>query len=334
MAGLVERNQVGKREDLADIITCVDAKATPFFSMVPKDSELTNPEMQWPVDNYPEVSFDGVPEDQDVTTFENFASGRAILHNYIQIFERKPKVSRLAQNLTDVAGVGRKKEMARATAKGLTMIKRDIEAALCSDHEAQADDGTVGYRTRGLGKWIDSSAQSVFPVDSNYRTPTGSLDNTAMASLTETVINNIMESAYGQHGNRDKVYATFCGTKVKRKFTEFTIWQPNVSSTIGYLRTYQQDSTAKISNNVDVLEGDFGTVELHPSLFLAKDQSSAAQARRAYFVDMDMVAIRWNKMPDFRSFEDKGGGPRGLIEAILGLVVRNPLGLGKLYATT
>ena len=38
MAGLVERNQVGKREDLADIISIVDAKKTPFTSMVKKGS--------------------------------------------------------------------------------------------------------------------------------------------------------------------------------------------------------------------------------------------------------------------------------------------------------
>jgi hypothetical protein len=36
MAELFERNQVGKREDLANIIAMVDAKDTPVSSMIPK----------------------------------------------------------------------------------------------------------------------------------------------------------------------------------------------------------------------------------------------------------------------------------------------------------
>jgi hypothetical protein len=333
MPELVERLQVGKREDLADVIAVVDAKTCPFISMVPKGTELTNALMEWQMDNYPDPAFDGVVDNQDVTVFENLSEGRVGASNYIQIFERKPKVSRLAQNVSDVAGIGKKKEMAKQVAKGLVMIKRDMESAFCSDHDAQADDGAVGYRTRGAGSWITNTAQTVLPVNVNYRTPTGSLNNTAMASLTETLVNDLLESIYDQTGV-NKTMILLCGTKLKRRFTEFSIYQPSVSATVGTLRTYNQEGNRKIVASIDFLEGDFGSLELHPSKFLAKDASTAAQARRGYVLDMDMFELRYNTMPNFRPLEDQGGGPRGLIEAIAGLVCKSPLGLGKFYATT
>ncbi len=334
MPELLERNQVGKKADLADYITVADARATPLLSMIPKGTEPANTLMQWPVDNYPEPKFDGVLDNKDVTDFENAAENRAIVKNYVQIFERKPKVSRLAENVSDVAGVGKKKEMAKAVAKMIVAIKRDIESSFCSDRDCQAENGTDPYRNRGLGSWISNAAQSTEPVPANYRTPAGNLNNEAMATLTEKHIQDVMESIWTQTG-QTKRFIGLCGSKFKRAITDMTCYQPGVSSNIAALRTYNADlSGKKIVATVDFISGDFGEIELLPSAFLARDQVSTTSTRRCYILDMEMLEVRWNQMPTFRPLENQGGGPRGLIEAICGLVVKNPLGLAKFYPTT
>jgi len=43
---------------------------------------------------------------------------------------------------------------------------------------------------------------------------------------------------------------------------------------------------------------------------------------------MDMVEVRYAKLPQVKDLPDAGGGPARLIEAIAGLVVKNPSGFG------
>src|SRR3990167_5691574 len=101
MPELTDRNQVGKREDLSDVIAVVDARAMPFTTMCPKGSEPANSLFDWQVDKFADPSFAGVTETKDVTEFENAAKDRRKLSGRIQIFERKPKVGRVAENVNN-----------------------------------------------------------------------------------------------------------------------------------------------------------------------------------------------------------------------------------------
>lgn len=336
MAQLLEKDQIGKREDLADLIAVVDAKSTPLISMIRKGKKPANTLTQWQADSNPAESFSGVVDGLDVDTstdLENMASGRKLLKNYVQKFRRVPAVSDLAEEV-DVAGIGAKGEMAAAVAKGLRMIKRDIESAFGADVDLQADaGGSTPYLTRGLGKWIQNGAQGTLPVDSAFRTPAASINSTAIASLTETEVQDLLESIYQQTGEAGKTFVLYCGSKLKRRFTQFTEFQAGVSSEVGVLRTYNKGDGRKIVQTVDFFQGDFGALELHPSTFLAKDQAEAVQLRRGYVINPDLVEIRYMRMPRVRQLEDRGGGPRALIDAIACLVVHNPLGLGKFAAT-
>lgn len=333
MAELLERNQAAKKKDIADFMTIVDAKGTPFFAMVPKGDKLVNSLHSWPVDKFPEPSFDGVVDGKDIDETENMLGDVAELEGRVQIFRRVPKVSMLSEELTDAAGIGQKQAMAKSVKKSFTMLKRDIESASCSDRDSQKDNGTKAYRFRGLGTWAQSTAQTDLPVDEDYRTPAGSILTTPVDDTTEDDVNDVMESQFDQTGER-KTFTFLCGTKWKRRFTAFSVYQPNVSSTVSAIRTYNQDSTKKISNNIETFEGDFGTLELMVSQFLARDQVAATRSRRAYILDMEMLEMRWNIMPRYRVLEDKGGGPRGIVEAVCALVVKNPLGLAKFASTS
>jgi hypothetical protein len=60
---------------------------------------------------------------------------------------------------------------------------------------------------------------------------------------------------------------------------------------------------------------------------------AAVQNGRGYVLDMDMVELRYNRKPRFQELEDRGGGPRGIVDAICALCVKSPLALGKFAPT-
>ena len=149
------------------------------------------------------------------------------------------------------------------------------------------------------------------------------------ASLTEANVQDVLQSIYEQTG-KVSTYSLICGPNLKRAFTGFTRTQFASTNVASAIRTLNQDAEAKkITSTVDIFEGDFGTLELIPSLFLAKNASTAEQLSRGYVLDMDMVELRYNRKPRFQELEDRGGGSRGIVDAICALCVKSPLGLGK-----
>ena len=341
MPGLLEINQVGKREDFADVIATVDAKNLPFTSMVPKGSEPANSIFDWQADAYDGPIMGGIVDGVDVlnTDYVNEAAHRAKLHGRIQKFRKAFMVSDIAQNVSDVAGIGKRGEMKRAISRCIVEVKRNMEATFCSDQDSAADNGTTQpYLTRGAGRWITSVAQTDLPVPPAYLTPATSILNMTTATMLETDINGICESVYRQTGQQ-KDYDLLCGTAVKKLFSSFAAWVPNAVTTVP-LRRFNQDADSKaIINTVDFWQGDFGSCKLILSLFLAADATGTpgvianVQNGRAYLIDWDLWELRYNRQPQFKENPDLGGGPRGYIDAIAGLAMFNPLGCGKVAPT-
>jgi hypothetical protein len=335
MAGLFEINQVAKREDLMDILTRVDEKATPFVSMVSRGSTPKNTYMEWPVDAYADPNVGtGVIDGTDVSTYENAAEQRALLSSYLQTFRRTAKVSRLAQSVSDVAGVS--DEISNAiSVKGVELL-RDMESAMLSDQEHQVDTGSVAYLLRGLGVWLRDTTnltaagagsvagQSLHQVPAAFRS---SVEGTATASLTETILQTLLQTLWTNTGMRGD-YKLFCDATLRRRFTDFT----RTIATAGYSGrdfNFKGDST-KVSNTTTIFDGDFGTVEVIADNFIGYSSTGAAQeAGRGYLVDMNKVDIRMHKNPTVERFEDQGGGERFMIEARASLCVRNPLGMAQ-----
>jgi hypothetical protein len=268
-------------------------------------------------------SVDGV----DVSAYENLNSGRAVLTNYVQVFQRAIRVSPLSVDVSIVAGL--RDELAGMVAKGIKTLKRDMELTVCSDNAAQVDaGGTTPYLTKALGVWIANAAGTVAPIATAYLTPTTSINTTATASFAETDAQGVLTSIYGQTGQM-KTYDTVVGPTLKRAFSNL-LYTATASGTDAYqsIRTLQRDAYSDtISSSVDLFEGDFGSLRLHPTLF-------NHNAFRGYVLDMDLLELRYTSLPQVTELPDAGGGPARLIKAVAGLVCKNPLGLGKFAATS
>jgi len=326
------------REDLADYIAIVDAKSTPFVSMAPKGRDIGNMQFSWQVDNYGAPVLAGVVDGTDVTvaSASNPVVNRTRLNNYGQAFRRDLRIGFIAET-QDVAGVT--DELANGIAKKLVEIKRDMESTfLCTNQAAQADNGTNPYLTGSMGNWLNSTNASNIGAcasGSPFLPASGAVDTTASASFTEATAQNVLTAIYGVTGTfRD--YDCILGSTLKRAFTNLTASATTTtanSSTIAAtsVRTFNQDlGSDTFKASIDLFEGDFGRLILHPSTFLGGKTSTSltAQAFKGYVIPMDMVEVRYAKLPQVKNLPDAGGGPARLIEAIAGLVCKNPSGFG------
>jgi len=356
MAMLTERtlsqsNKLGRREEIANLISLVDAKDTPFSSMAKKGAQPQQTLFRWQVDALPDPKTDGVVDGTDVTSgdYENYVKTdarqyRNELAAYIQIFRRSVRVSKLTQSsVTNIAGV--KDELANNVAKGMTMLKRDMEKTFCSANSSQAEktvSGTlVPYKTRGLDKWLTKAAdkdtnESTTLVPDEFCLPYNASDATSSSiatgsvnDLDETTVQNVLTSIYKQTG-QFKSYDALLGPILKRAFTNLTYTTRSTGSTDTNVavRQFNRDAAdATYTASIDVFEGDFGALRLHPSLFLKNHTVG-------YVIPFDLVEIRYGgNIAEVTNLPDYGGGPARMIEAVAGLCVHNPLGFGKFDLT-
>jgi hypothetical protein len=324
MAGVFERTQVGKREDLADYITNVDTHNTPFTSRIKASKKLVRAVFDFQMEAYPQPRRGGVVDGKDAAEWE-LITERALAHGVAQKFWRLPKVSDFAEHVTDVAGV--KSEMARQVRHALIMLKRDMEVTFCAaDQECQLDNGVVPYLTRSLGKWLQSTAQALYPVAEAFRTPAAQVDATAIGSTTEATIRAVCKSLWTQTGAR-KTFPFLMGTDLKEKVSTF----PQVSSVSANDLRRIATPADKLAQMVNVLTNDFATLQLELSNWLATD--TAYSAKRGFVLDVENIELRYNRMPRVFPQDDKGGGPRSIVDAIAALAVKNPLGSAKFAAT-
>jgi hypothetical protein len=347
MAILTEPNLSGrgKREDLADMISMVDAKDTPFTSMARKGSKPGNMYFRWQADSNPAPKVGGTVDGTDVTSnqYVNWDVGyRAELANYAQVFRMDPvRVSKLSTDIAQVAGV--RDELAYNVSKSILQCKRSIETTLCSNQTAQQDNGTVPYLTAGIQTWI-STAGTGTPtpgdIPSIFRTPTDSILTGASSSMTDTAVQGLLKSIYNQTGQY-RSYDAIVGTDLKRAFTGLLgTTALTTTSTAGVLgagatkvQTFQRDASAEAYiQSVDVFQGDFGTVKLHPTVFLGTISSGVwtVTPYKGLVLNMDLIEVRYGgNVAAVQALPDFGAGAARLVEAVCGLVVGNPLGLGK-----
>lgn len=335
MAGIVERSQNLKREDLSDLLTVIDKRATPLLSQIRRGSAPRNSLIEWGLDShkvnmvqaatYTSGVSDQLPIDgADITSddFENY-DNRVKCQMYVQYARRVPKVSRLANMVSDIAGVGYKKEMSRSISKALTTHKRDLESTLCSSQECAAETATSPYQTRGLGKYIQSGAQAVNAIPAEFRTPTGSIKSVAGASnAAEEDIRDILQSIYDQTGEANKTFFGLCGTTMKQAISNMSLF---TSRTDNIVVSNRDTDTNRLNAAIDIIDSDFGTVTLNLSSYLEQQARSGGSYDASvgkgtlYILNTDQLEVAFAEDTSVRELQDNGGGARSIIESVFAL---------------
>tara|TARA_R100001163_G_C5054216_1_gene190758 strand:+ start:898 stop:1767 length:870 start_codon:yes stop_codon:yes gene_type:complete len=267
------------------------------------------------VDDLSTANFDGVNEGEDVTAFDNKAANRARIGNYIQKFRRTYAVSDIAE-LVDTAGVAN--EFAASEAKAVREIKRDLEAAVCSAQDRQADSGAgAPYKTRGMFKWLGVGGQP-----SDVPAFAQNVANDTTGTQTEATFNGVLQSLYEANGMPGGQLTLIAGPQLKKEISDFA----RQAGGAGFAFSVTQPAESKkITLTVNLYEGDFGTVAIVPSVFLNRTSgSSTIDGDAGLLIDPEYVAIHTLKAESNSELENQGGGRRGFCDVIAGLACHMP----------
>ena len=307
-------NTQGQREDLSDVLTILEPESTPFVSMANK-ATATGTFFEVQVDDLSVVDFSGVGEGEDVTSFSNKAENRARIGNYIQKFRRTYAVSDIAE-LVDTAGVAN--EFAASEAKAVREIKRDLEAAVCSAQDRQADSGAgAPYKTRGMFKWLGVGGQP-----SDVPAFAQNVANDTTGTQTEATFNSVLQELYEANGMPGGQLTLIAGPQLKKEISDFA----RQAGGAGFSFSVTQPAESKkITLTVNLYEGDFGTAAIVPSVFLNRTSgSSTIDGDAGLLIDPEYVAIHTLKAESNSELENQGGGRRGFCDVIAGLACHMP----------
>jgi len=307
---------IGNREDLSDVLTILAPEETPILSLASK-SKATSTFHEWVVDSLATPQTTGISEGTDITAFDDKFSGRARLGNYVQIFRRDYLVSNLQQAVTSVGPAN----VAQAEAKCMRELKRDAEAAICSNNDRSVEDGAgTPYALRGLGDWIDNAGPSDVPAA--FRTPSASIE---ASSLIESKFNDILGSIFtrtGEMGNLTLV-ANVALRKVIANFTR----NDGGASNDNIYNVNQDAVTKKITLSVSLFDSDFGLVRIingNPACM------PTATTNVGYVLDPKYLGFATLIPMGSTRLENQGGGERGYVDMAGTLVCRTPQAHGKI----
>jgi hypothetical protein len=318
----------GNRENLTDILTILEPEQTPVVSAIRKGPGPRGTFTEVLADELDKPQIGGQPEGKDITSFSNKATKRQRFGNYIQIQSRDFGVTDV-QQLVDTAAVSDEYQYAKM--KTLREMKRDIEATICSDNERQSGNGTDQWKTRGLFRWLRGTANSApsdIPVE--YRTPAA---QDTSATITETVLNNVLQSLFETHSAKNSYMGVF-SPNVVEKIDLFT----RIEGTGGRERYTVNDNAATktINLEVKVFNSSFGRLNVLPSVFLNWNGDAANPDSfdddAGLILDQKLLELQYMSPLTVHNMDDEGGGKRGYAKTIYSLCCKNPKGLARMLA--
>lgn len=308
---------VSNREDLSNELAILAPEETPILSLCSK-GKASATYTEWTVDSLAAPATTGISEGSDVTSFSDKFADRARLGNYIQLMRRDYIVSNLQQAVTSVGPAN----VAQAEAKSMREIKRDIEATIASDNEMTVENGAgTPYGMRGLGKWIQSTAQATNPVPAAYRTPSGSIIS---STLSESSFNSMIGSIFARNGEMNSL-TLVANVALRQLISNFTRATP---SSAGVTYHVNQEATSKqITLSVNLYDSDFGLVKIvngNPSCMPTGSTNVGYVLNPKYIGFNTLIPMGATRL------ENQGGGERGFVDVAGTLVCKHPQAHGKI----
>ena len=302
----------GVREDLTDKIYNTSPTETPVLSAIGRVT-ATNTYHEWQRDSLATANKDNALIDGDDVTLDSQTATERV-GNYMQIFAKKPGVSRRA-NIVKKAGRGA--EMAYIKAKSMLELKRDIEAAIVSNNPAVAPTTSVAGKMGGLGvqNYANTSHGGVGATAAwTSGAPTVAPTAGTNRAFTETLLKGVVQAAYIASGevprmvimspNHKGVFSGFAGIAVNR---------------------YQvsKKEQGRIIGGADVYMSDFGELEVVPHYLMAGS------------TDVHLINTNFAEMAYLDGFRTEELGKSGDSERVLVtvdccLAVRAPKAFAKI----
>jgi hypothetical protein len=256
--------QVGRREDLSNMIYNISPTEKPFTSAVRK-VKAKQSKHEWQTDALASASptASAIIEGDDATA--NTADPTTRLNNQLQTFRKVVQVSGRAQAV-DLAG--RADEFEYQLKKRMAELGRDLEAALTQNNASTAGSASSAPLMASAESWLATNktsvgtgtAQTTPGADGTVGSPiTAPTDSTVAGTLTEAALKNVIKLCY-DNGDAAPTLV-MVGSQIKQK----------ISGSFTGISTRYTDvgkSQAAIVSGADVYVGDFGKLTIVPNRFM------------------------------------------------------------------
>jgi Family of unknown function (DUF5309) len=241
-------DQVGKKEDISDVISNIAPTATPFQSLIGQES-VSNTVYQWQEDDLAAVAANAAVEGADGTDADLTAT--TMRSNYTQIMAKTIKVSATADA---VSTYGRAKETAYQLSKKSAELKREFEYALVGSARNAAAGSTSVARQFGNVWGQDASSNAI--INSAVIT-----NNAVAAALTEAMVLSTNQKLYEAGGEASYIMVKPADSLIIAGF----------AAASG--RTRDFDTGTKVVNVVDLYVSPFGTQKVVLNRFMKADSA-------------------------------------------------------------
>jgi len=229
-------DQVGKREDVEDIIYDISPTNTPMLSSI-GSSTASATLHQWLQDELAAVAVNSKIEGSDAGTASTIT--QTVKTANTQIFDKVVQVSGTAEA---VGTYGRTSDLAYAIAKAGKEIKRDIEHSFVGAGQA----GTAGNGT--TARQLTSAANQIASATTNTA---GS-----NRALSEALLLDVLQKCYEEGGEPNQVQVT----------PSHSVTVAGFATASGRQRDFATGTT--LVNSVDIIISPFGQVSVVPNRFL------------------------------------------------------------------
>jgi len=239
-------DQVGRKEDISDVITTISPTKTPFQSMIGSES-IHNIVKQWQEDSLNAVAANAQVEGANaISAVQNATVMRS---NTTQIFMKTASVTGTADT---VETYGRDRELAYQLSLRSAEIKRDLENAYVGVNQAAVTGSDGVARSMASALNMIASANTYFmgagtPLGGNSGTP---------AALSETAVLAVSQQLYVQGADPDTILV-----------------KPGDSLTVANFQTnsrtrFVENGTKDVVNVVNFYESPFGRLKVVMDRFI------------------------------------------------------------------
>jgi|TARA_B100001094_G_scaffold327598_1_gene386181 hypothetical protein len=229
-------DQVGKREDVEDIIYDISPTTTPMLSSIGSSTAAATLH-QWLQDELAAVATNASVEGADAGAGSTIT--QTVKTANTQIFDKVVQVSGTAEA---VGTYGRTSDLAYAIAKAGKEIKRDIEHSFVGAGQA----GTAGNGT--TARQLTSAANQIAAATTNTA---GS-----NRAFTEALLLDVLQKCFEEGGEPNQVQVT----------PSHSVTVAGFATASGRQRDFATGTT--LVNAVDIIISPFGQVSVVPNRFL------------------------------------------------------------------
>lgn len=250
----------GNREDLIDQIFDISPVDCPVSKAI-GTSEAKAKKHEWQIDELASASADNAALEGDEYVYDAPTNTKRV-QNYTQIFRKTFIVSGTQES---VGKGGRTSEVGYQAAKKAKEIKRDLEAAICSNNASVAGDDATARKLAGFRSWIETNDDmGAGGASGGYGVGTTGIVDAAtdgtQRAFEKASLDAIIKSAYDNGGEPSMLSV---GSHNKQVFSSFM-----ADASVAQLRTnVTGDGKGAIIAGVDVYTSDFGDITVKANRF-------------------------------------------------------------------